>query len=230
MKALKMRAPACALVAGLSLSGAAQAALHDRGGGLIYDDVLNVTWLADASYAQTSGHDADGLMTLSAAFNWVSDLSYSDSMRNATYTDWRLPTTLDQSCFGYGCTGSEMGHLYYSELGGTSTASLASMHGPQYDLFENIQAGGYWSGTAYELNGVEYWQFDFGGGYQAHNFVYQDLGGEYPMENLYYPEMYAWAIRDGDVAAVPEAETYALMLAGLALVGWRVHRRGSVSA
>lgn len=36
---------------------------------------------------------------------------------------------------------------------------------------------------------------------------------------------YAWAIRDGDVAAIPEAETYALMLAGLALVGAAVKRR-----
>jgi hypothetical protein len=41
------------LVGGL-VSGAAQAALHDRGGGLVYDDVLNVTWLADANYAGTT--------------------------------------------------------------------------------------------------------------------------------------------------------------------------------
>lgn len=31
------------LLTGLTLSGAAQAALIDRGGGLIYDDVLNIT-------------------------------------------------------------------------------------------------------------------------------------------------------------------------------------------
>ena len=48
------------LAALLVFTGAAQAALHDRGGGLIYDDVLNVTWLQDASYARTSGYDADG--------------------------------------------------------------------------------------------------------------------------------------------------------------------------
>jgi hypothetical protein len=55
------------LLAGLllaaGLSGAAQAALVDRGGGLIYDTDLNVTWLQDANYAQTSGYDADGRMT-----------------------------------------------------------------------------------------------------------------------------------------------------------------------
>lgn len=44
----------------IAASGGAQAALHDRGGGLLYDDVLNVTWLQDANYAMTSGYDADG--------------------------------------------------------------------------------------------------------------------------------------------------------------------------
>lgn len=53
------------LLAGLSLAGAAQAALHDRGGGLIYDDAQNITWLQDANYAKTSyelgrGHELGG--------------------------------------------------------------------------------------------------------------------------------------------------------------------------
>ncbi|EGK72256.1 hypothetical protein METUNv1_01372 [Methyloversatilis universalis FAM5] len=39
--------------AGTLASGVAQAPLHDRGGGLVYDDVLDVTWLADANYART---------------------------------------------------------------------------------------------------------------------------------------------------------------------------------
>ncbi|MDP3136852.1 MAG: PEP-CTERM sorting domain-containing protein, partial [Burkholderiaceae bacterium] len=30
---------------------------------------------------------------------------------------------------------------------------------------------------------------------------------------------YAWAVRDGDVLAIPEPEVYTLMLAGLMLVG-----------
>jgi len=33
------------------------AILTDRGGGLIYDDDLNITWLQDANYADTSGYD-----------------------------------------------------------------------------------------------------------------------------------------------------------------------------
>jgi hypothetical protein len=64
-----------ALLAGVALSGAAQAALHDRGGGLIYDDVLKVTWLQDANYAKTSGYDADGKMT------WVNAVAWADTPR-----------------------------------------------------------------------------------------------------------------------------------------------------
>ena len=60
MNTRKTRVAALGLAVGLAMSGAAQAALHDRGGGLVYDDVLNVTWLQDANYAQTSGYDADG--------------------------------------------------------------------------------------------------------------------------------------------------------------------------
>jgi hypothetical protein len=47
----------------LGVSSITYAALWDRGGGLIYDDVLNITWLQDANYAKTSGYDADGRMT-----------------------------------------------------------------------------------------------------------------------------------------------------------------------
>ncbi|MDZ7752733.1 MAG: hypothetical protein U5S82_13950 [Gammaproteobacteria bacterium] len=39
------------MAAMLMLSGAASATLFDRGRGLIYDDVLDITWLQDANYA-----------------------------------------------------------------------------------------------------------------------------------------------------------------------------------
>jgi hypothetical protein len=39
---------AITLLCGLFASISTQAALYDRGNGLIYDDVLNVTWLEDA--------------------------------------------------------------------------------------------------------------------------------------------------------------------------------------
>ena len=58
------------------ITSTAQATLIDRGDGLIYDDVLDITWLQDANYAQTSGYDADGLMGWNAANIWAGALSY----------------------------------------------------------------------------------------------------------------------------------------------------------
>lgn len=53
MKLPKIWVAAAAMVA---LTGAAQAALVNRGGGMIYDTTRNITWLADMNYASTSGH------------------------------------------------------------------------------------------------------------------------------------------------------------------------------
>ena len=77
MKTLNTWAAAAAIV---TLSGAAQAALVDRGGGMIYDTTLNITWLADMNYAGTSGHtgsgvNASGRMTWTAAMAWANNLT-----------------------------------------------------------------------------------------------------------------------------------------------------------
>ena len=60
----------------ISASGAANAALVERLGGLAYYDTdADLTWLADANYAFTSGYDADGRMTLADANAWVANLN-----------------------------------------------------------------------------------------------------------------------------------------------------------
>lgn len=209
-----------ALILASGLSGTAQAALHDRGGGFIYDDALNVTWLQDANYAKTSGHDADGLMTWQDAMAWVADLSVYDAARDTTYDDWRLPVS--DFCFNYaGCTDSEMGHLYYLDLGGVAYVELATTHNDNYYLFQNIQNpfdAAHWSSTvASTYPSLTVWAFDMDNGVQSKNGVIGPMG-----EQGY---AYAWAIRDGDVAAVPEPEAYAMMLAGIGLVGFAAGRR-----
>ena len=108
-----------ALAAGLGLGGTAQAALYDRGGGLIYDSVLNITWLQDANHAvgdlsrpgrianiianvgTVAGHtlvaaDFDaftGQMTWWGAVAWADELEYRDVLRGVVWDDWRLPVT-----------------------------------------------------------------------------------------------------------------------------------------
>ena len=226
---MKPSFPALALLAGLSLSGASQAALVDRGGGLIYDSDLKVTWLADANYAKTSRYDADGLMTWSAATTWAANLVYGG------YTDWRLPTTTDTGApgcdyansgtdCGYNSTGSEMAHLYFTELGnqsyytptGAVSGAYASGTNPYSTLdnvgpFINFQSYYYWSGTEYAPNTANAWLFRTTNGFQDYNGKTVSL--------------YALAVRPGDVAAVPEADAWAMLLAGLGLVGAATRRR-----
>ena len=75
MKTLKTWAAAAAIVA---LTGSAQAALIDRGGGMIYDTTRNLTWLANMN--------TNGLMTWAAATTWANNLVHGG------FDDWRLPT------------------------------------------------------------------------------------------------------------------------------------------
>src|ERR1035438_5147029 len=84
-----------ALLAGLALFGAGQAALIDNGGGLIYDSVLNITWLQNANLAASntfgvSGIGADGSMTWNTAQSWIGAMNAADYLGQS---DWRLPTT-----------------------------------------------------------------------------------------------------------------------------------------
>lgn len=105
-----------------------------------------------------------------------------------------------------------MGHLFYKELGGVRNGAVGG-----YDL----QPGPYWSGTPDSLTvnapfgAKQSWYLDFSRGFQ-------DVSGQ-----TY--GFYAWAVRDGDVASVttpiPEPEAYAMMLAGLGLLGFMTRRK-----
>jgi len=243
-------------VLALGLAGSAQAALHDRGGGLIYDDVLNITWLSDANYAQTSGFDADGRMTWDNAVAWAAGLSYFDAVRNVTYSDWRLPTvgpingTTVNTAFsnnattdsgyaktttdgtdggwrdGTGAPVSEMGHMYYVNLAnlGFCTPDDGNPGGcveqtgwglANTGLFSNLQSERYWSGTEFApFPTTAAWGFLFDHGLQG---AYSKIS-----------QLFAWAVRPGDVAAVPEPASLALVgttLGGLLGVGWGRRRR-----
>jgi hypothetical protein len=231
-----------ALVVAIGLSGTAQASLHDRGGGLIYDDVLNVTWLQDANYAKTSGYDADGMMNWADANAWATNLSYYDSVRNVIYDDWRLPTleplngitfnysynTDGASDIGWNITSpkSEMAYMFYVNLGNPGQVSpTGTVIGCYVDpsntcldnagVFTDLNPGVYWYGTK-PIPEYVYNQ------YVGFVFVMQ-TGNQY--EYGQGDEYYAWAVRDGDVAAVPEASTYAMLLSGLGLVGAMARRR-----
>lgn len=237
------------------ITGNVQAALYDRGGGLIYDDVLNVTWLQDSNYAKSSGYDSDGRMSWFEATAWTANLSYYDSVRDVTWNDWRLPVVkpvngvsfnYDYSFngstdYGYnisapltpyaGSTASEMANLWYSTLGNIGRVNISgnlnpasgglfrAWDTPNYGPFLNVYPSSYLTDSVYGLDANYTWIFRIEDTAQISNSKY----------NI---DLYAWAVRDGDVAAVaiPEASTYAMFLAGLGLVGFMVRRRKQVEA
>jgi hypothetical protein len=222
----------------LALSGNIHAALLDRGGGLIYDQDRNITWLADAKYAATELTDArrDTIIaavpvvaghTLTAsdfvksgssytgAMSWWGATAWANQLVYGGFADWRLPAALNQDgsgpCTGNNCSGSELGHLFYSELGGIAGNSLLSGTDPDLPKFSNITDDVWWFGTEDSLFSFNAWTFRMFDGSQ--------LSG-----NKGAGPIYAWAVRSGDVAAISEPPSYALAMAALVLLGWSRRR------
>ncbi|MCQ8181938.1 DUF1566 domain-containing protein [Methylomonas sp. SURF-1] len=207
-----------------------QAALESRANGtMVYDTDRDITWVANANLFKTlvdvSGDTVayvqgiiaanngvvlnkpnvydgnDGVYNLSAAdfyagsggMTWFGAMAWAGSLNYGGYDDWRLPVGVSGSTGGTGILGSEMGHLFYEELGGMALKPIGTQHDSDYALFGNIQQY-YWAGTEYlfGLGNSTAWTFDFNDGSQWSSF-----------KNLQSPRLYAWAVRDGDVAAVP---------------------------
>jgi hypothetical protein len=171
----------------LACSPAHAALLSRLSGQAYYDTVLNITWVADANLAQTSGWDADGLMIWGDAQAWISSLNTQNG--NLGYlgvSDWRLPSAdvnADTNIISCStdtepnCRDNEMGYMYWRNLVTSSSPSP----------FANLQPLLYWSGTAYTVVANWRWHFNFDTGAQQ-------PGGETLIR-------YAWAVRPGDIDA-----------------------------
>lgn len=202
MKTWTMKAVAATAltVASLLAASGAQATLSYRlNGKAVYDDVANLTWLQDANYAnyaKTSSYDVDGRTNWSTAMAWASNLSIEG------VDDWRLPGG-PMNGTGYNQTASEMGNMFYNVLGGSAYSSIrTSNNATNYAFFQNIQSYYYWSGV--EFNSLNAWLFGFGYGDQS----YYDKGYD----------LFAWAVRSGDVGGNPVPEPGALALLGAGLL------------
>ncbi len=210
MKALPKPFTSLVLLSGMALAPASQATLYTRLGGLaVYDDDRNITWLADANYAKTSGYDTDGAMTWQVAKGWVAGLNVGG------YTGWRLPTALNENgsgpCLDYNCGSSELSHLFY-ELGGVFFQSILTTHNSNFNLFTNVQDSNFWTGKEYMITDEAY-------------FIPKLWLPVLP--TFKYEGLYSWAVRSGDVAAVPEPGVMGLLgIGALAWAGARHKRRG----
>jgi len=199
----------------------------------LYDGVLNVTWLRNASAAGRK--------------NWAQADAWATNLVVGAYDDWRLPTMISTPDATFSNSGgtdhgfnvrtksgnatqfeagqtvfSEMAHLWYSTLGNKAYCApgIASCSGsppqPGWGLtntgdFQNLEAYLYWSGLEYAPNSNDAWVFLTYEGAQVYG---AKAGG-----------LNAMAVRDGDVAAVPLPATAWLMLAGLGALGVVVRRR-----
>lgn len=198
----------------------ARGALMDRGGGLIYDSVLNVTWLRDANYAQTMGYqDVGGYMNCFQASNWVNWLVYQG------YNDWQLPPcgpingsaanwnhpanpiydgSADESynvtrpgTLYANSTATALPNLFYSTLGNNGSyqtnGAFNSIARTNVGPFTNVRSI-YWSAGSYPPFPNHDWYFDFSTGLQA-------TGG------MFYttPGFTGWAVRPGDSAPLAGA-------------------------
>ncbi len=216
-----------------------QAALLDRGNGLIYDDILNVTWLKDANYAKTSGYDAnyaktsgydaDGIMSQADARAWTTQLNYQG------YDDWRLPkvSPINGSDFsfpvsfdgttdrGWNITSSqsELSYMFYVNLvnvgekdtnGNLTGCGSNSSCLTNAGLFDNLISGHYWFGN--EMGDGTGWIFR------------TDIG----LQNAFINSGFSfgvWAVRDGDVSTVPVPSALWLFASSLfGLLGWKRKR------
>lgn len=180
-----------------------------------FDKTLNITWLANAN--------ASGPRTFDEATTWTSALAVGSNV------GWRLPTVLIQD--GTICTGavngpvcgynfdtanSEIAHLFYVTLGNEARLDTSGEEWPAGAVFGltntgnflNMQRNVYWSSSKFEPDATFAWRFD------------ADDGLLLPSRktNVFF----VMAVHDGDVTvagAIPEPETYAMMLAGLGLLG-----------
>ncbi|MEI7970840.1 MAG: PEP-CTERM sorting domain-containing protein [Betaproteobacteria bacterium] len=159
-----------------------------------YDTVLDATWYLTAN---------------NTGLPWNAAKAWAAGLTVGAFSGWSLPSA-DPACangypagsplHGYNCSGGQIGELYYTALGNRMGGPLANT-GP----FKNLLGAQYWSGTEEEPLLETAWFFNTRDGYQS---AYGKNGITAVL-----------AVRPGDVAAVPEASTWAMLLLGLVVVG-----------
>ena len=166
----------------------------------VYDDVLDITWLADANYAKTIGSNvgfSSGLMEWHDAQNFVDNLTIGG------FENWRLPEISCGYNNLYGCSSvnNQAGELYeliINSLGNIehvekinpttffSYSFLDAFNGQEYTFIGLPPAGQIWYSTPLGGSYGGHWTFT---GLRNHNIV--------------SGWAQVWAVHDGDIGASP---------------------------
>ena len=160
---------------------------------IVHDPALNINWLADADLAASKSFglpvgssssstaisiNKDGTMNYPTAVAWIAAMNAADYLG---HDNWRLPDSNNNAAGYYHSVNvvgqpfySEMGELYYTELGGQagSTVLDTAPNDPDSRLFQNFQPGLYWSETSNmdQSGNTGHKTFSFGNGYEGGNY------------------------------------------------------------
>jgi len=220
--------PLLAILTLCLLAGSANAALVSKlGGQAYYDTVLNITWLADANLAGSNTFGVSGIGSTPSDLGymgWNTANSWIAAMNSASYlgiSTWRLPKMIDinnDGCLnnnafigtdcGYnvvsvGPNASEMASLYYQTLGNLAFINTSGQpvgpFGIQFTApFTNLGNALYWYDLQTTSNppGANLSSPD--------NAWYFGMpsGGQRVQDKTVTDKMRAWAVVDGDIAAV----------------------------
>lgn len=209
----------------------ADAALIQRTGQTIYDDVRNVTWMVDLNNAKTTGLTTDG------ALNWNAAKLWADQLDIAGFDDWRLP-----NCERTGPGSCELEYFFKTLLGIDSQhpalfPPASSTQSFNRSLFINLDLEDPFG------NKTRYWSSASGtpsGGFPTALSISPDNGDLFTSPITLQGR--AFAVRDGDVLSsnpnpgpgpgptpggnqVPEPQSLAMVLLALGL-GAAASKRG----
>lgn len=243
-----------------AVSISSQAALHGRvpaaPGGTdfqaYYDDLLDVTWVADTNLAasntfglpaetQLPDHPnnivpphavgsnqigADGLMEPGAALHWL------DAMNAATYlgaSNWRMPMVVDIGNDGcnFSYHGTDCGWNVNPTTGEMAHLYYVTLGNEAYTDWDIPPTGAGLTNRGpfvnWQTGGHWYGMSDVTEPESVWRFDFFN-GAQYP--SIGELNMYVWAVRDGDLAPVPVPAAAWLLGSALLLLGW-MSRSGS---
>lgn len=233
----------------LTISSANAALVKRLNGQALYDDSLNITWLADGKLGTTMNFGVNGIDFL-GRMNWSTANNWIRGMNSANYLGinrWRMASTSpingsyyqttrsnDASTdYGFGLVGigwqdsnnnpvSEMGHLYYStftDLGVCGASGCTSIRQTGVPV-PDIQ-NGYFS----NLSNYTYWTDQTPSNFSNTVIEFSFFNGEQGLSSTYARSYNVLAVTQGDVFSTSVPEPPMLILLGTLIAGFMGRRK-----